>query len=145
MSTINVSILAKPKKIKSEIWLENITEAIADNYCLSEEALMSVKKALFDTATAEGDVSYTKFINNLRNQNVEGMIDGNIVANTICPMYLKKNEWTAEFDVKDAPGLDTISVKTLRRLIKLSCDKNFTNFVLRLWAYVNVPELWNLI
>lgn len=151
---MGINLFAKPKKMAAETWLNTIADAVLDVYFLSDEDGKIVKKALYNGSTGDGTITYKKFISELKITDFKGprpsdLEDkdkvppiGEMIANSICPVMLKKNNWTTFFDEIEGKGLDSLSAKAIRNALKNSYDQDFSDFILKLWAAVNIPELY---
>lgn len=145
---LEISIFTAPKRVTPEQWIETLTDVIIDAYTLFD-AKHQIKKALFNAADSNGSITFKKFIGELRKDKAENedeweYDERKTLADVICPMFLRKNEWTANFDVKDGKSLEGMSAKALRNVLKESYDRNFSNFVLMLWTKINLPEAYEL-
>lgn len=143
---MGINLLAKPKKKAAETWLNTVAEVISDVYVCSED---QIKKALYKGASADGGITYKKFIATLQSLDAGDAIDdnedrGSVIADIISPVVLKKNNWVEFFDDGNGKALDSLNARNIRSALKNSYDRCFDKFVLGLWAKVNIPELYNV-
>lgn len=146
---MGIYLFAKPKKMAAEGWLNTIAEVISDTYELDSNEEKAVKNALYNGSNSEGEITYKKFIDVLKDEKALGIPTmeevppiGDFVVSEICPVMLKKNNWTTFFDDKEGKGLEQLSAKALRNALKNAYDQKFIDFVICLWVKVNLPELY---
>lgn len=148
---MGINLFAKPKKMAAEEWLNTIAEVISDTYKLDSDEKKVVKIALYNSSNPEGETTYKKLIEALKDEKTIGLPStenlhiGDFIVSEICPVMLKKNNWTTFFDDKEGKGLEQLSAKALRNSLKNAYDQDFIDFVTFLWTKVNIPELYEKI
>lgn len=143
---MGISIFKSPKKMTDEQWIEAIADVICKSYGILSKGELIIRRSLFSAAES-APLSYKGFIMQMRRERLAGEDDETYemrmkITEKICPFYLKKNEWTGEFDMKDEKGLEGLSVGLLKKALKNSYDKNFSRFILLLWIKINLPEAY---
>ena len=148
---MSLNVFAKPKKMACEEWLNVIADTVYRVYGFETavnddlvEMRDAIKASLYSSAKGDGTVTYKKFIEELgkyEDPTRQREDYGQQLSGKICPVMLKKNNWTTFFDDPEGKPLEGLSTRALRIALKSAYDEQFITLICTLWVRVNIPEL----
>lgn len=142
---MTIYIFKMPAGYTTEKWIEVLSEVIGKSYRLLGRGIRIVKETLAEAVCEDGTLRYKDFIEQLNKEPDSEVCEKDregkkTVAKRLTPVYVNKNIWTDVFDDVQAPGIENLSIKKLKEMIKKSNEEKFSMLVLNLWTRINLPE-----